>query len=486
MDLPFGAWQPDRGDTGAPLLVADGVLPTIDGWGPHPALYVPPGATALPGAPRGIISVVLNNNAWEAFGFTVSAFYQLQSDYTWSAAIASGYACPVGYDWSALHFGTKLLFTNTFDGLHSYDVETPGAVTYISGAGDPAYIFTCANFIVAVNCKDSLGNRDIRLIKTSGFNDQTNWTTDGADYQELADGEALLCGFDLKNNTALLVQQRAFVLMQFGNAPGGAQFSLQKVADGKGSVGARSCVGFDGMVFGLATDGFFRFDLSSGLTFIGDQEIDQTFLADVDQSNFTLVQGAIDPLHRVVTWRYKRNIDSSTTVSEVCIGYNWQIKRWFTVTEQTSALTRLATVAVSYDAATGTYDSQTLTYDDLFWTGSAPLFGGLDENYKFGLWTGASLLATLTTGIINSGNSGKLLWATPITDSALVTLDHGVTDDLAVAITFEGPATKTESGRIPSEARGMNDQFRMIIAAGDTWSYANGIDHLVRSTEGPK
>lgn len=486
MDLPLGSYQPDRGDTNAPLLVADGVFPTVDGWGPHPALYVPPGATALPGAPRGIISVVLNNNAWEAFGFTASAFYQLQSDYTWGAAIASGYACPLNYDWSALHFGTKLLFTNTFDGLKAYDIETPAGVTSIAAAGNPAFIFTCANFIVALNCLDSLGNRDIRLIKTSGFNDQTNWTTDGADYQELADGEALLCGFDLKNNTALLVQQHAFVLQQFGNAPGGAQFSLQKVADGKGAVGARSCVSFDGMVFGLGTDGFFRFDLSSGYVPIGDSEVDQTFLAAVDQANFVLVQGAVDPLHRVVTWRYKRNIDSSTTVSEVAIGYNWQIKRWFTIAEQTSALTRLSTVAVSYDAITGTYDSQTLAYDDLALTGSAPLFGGLDENYKFGLWTGSSLAVTLTTGIINNRVSGKLLWATPITDADAPTLNHGYSDDLSLGITWEGATSKTEGGRVPFEARGMNDQFSLLIPAGDGWTYATGLDHLVRSAEGPK
>jgi hypothetical protein len=56
--------------------------------------------------------IVLNTNAWEAFGFTASGFTSFQSDYTWTL-IATGYACPTGYDWSALHFGTKLLFTNT-------------------------------------------------------------------------------------------------------------------------------------------------------------------------------------------------------------------------------------------------------------------------------------------------------------------------------------------------------------------------------------
>lgn len=474
----FGAYLPDRGELASPVVVADGVIPLADGWGPYPSLFTPSTATVLASAPRGVFSVVLNSGAWEAFGFTASAFYMLGADYTWGTAVASGYACPTGYDWSAIHFGTKLLYTNTADGMRAYDIEAGGAPVYISGAGDPAWVFSCANFVVALNCKDSLGNRNNRLIKTSGFNDQTNWTSDGADYQELADGESLLCGFDLKQNTALLIQQRALVLMQFGNAAGGAQFSLSKVSDGRGAVGARSCVSFDGIVFGLATDGFFVFDLSSGLQFIGANQVDRTFLAAVDQTQFNLVQGSIDPLNKVVMWRYKRTIDNSTTVSEVAIGYEWNLKRWFTITEQTSYLTRLATVAVTYDAATGTYDSQTLTYDDLSLSGAAPLFGALDENYKFSLWTGPSLLATLTTSVAAPGVRMKILWARPVTDALSPTLDLGVKDLLSSTITFQGPIALSEGGRVPLEGQGLFYQMRLIIPRGDTWSYANGIEDI--------
>lgn len=484
MDLPFGPYQPDRGELAAPMLVADGVLPVADGYAPFPSLFVPSTATPLPNAPRGIFSVVLNSNSWEAFGFTASALYQLASDYTWGAAIGSGYACPTGYDWSCIQFGTKLLFTNTVDGLKSYDIETPAGITAIAGAGKPAFIFTCANFVVALNCLDANGLRDARLIKTSGFNDQTNWTTDGADYQELADGGNLLCGFDLKNNTALLVQQRAFVLQQFGNVGGGAQFSLQKISDGKGAVGARSCISFDGMVFGLSTNGFFRFDLTAGLQFIGASEVDLTFLAAVDQNNFTLVQGAIDPLHHTVMWRYKRRVDNSSIVSEVAIGYEWLLKRWFTITQETTALSRLATVAVTYDTVTGTYNSQTLTYDDLFWSGAAPLFGALDQNYEFGLWTGQSLAATLTTMVQNSGNSQRVREVTPITDAAAPTIELGVKDKLKDAITFKTPSSPSRAGACNVRGRGFNVQFRMKIPAADPWTYANGLDHVQGTTGG--
>lgn len=485
MDIQFGSWQPDRGETAAPMMVADGVLPVVDGYGPYPSLYTPTGSQALPAAPRGVFSLVLNDGTWKAYLFTGAAFYDLQSDFSLSL-VDNGYACPSGYDWSAIHFGNTLLYTNTFDGLHSYNVELGGATSYISAAGDPGWILTCANFIVALNCKDSLGNRDNRLIKTSGFNDQTNWVTDGADYQELADGEALICGFDLKQNTALLLQLSALTLMTFGNAPGGAQFSLQKVADGKGTVGANSCVSFDGLVFGLATDDFFMFSLGTGYVSIGADEIARTFLASVDQTNYPLVQGAVDPLRKVVLWRYKRSLDSSLTVSEVIIGYEWRLKKWFTLTEQTSYLARLATVGVTYNAITGTYDSQTLTYDDRFWAGNAPLSGALDENYKFSVFTGPSLGATMTTGVTNSPVSGKILWATPITDAAVPSLNLGVKDDLTDLISWQGAATKTEGGRVPFEGRGLNAQFSLTIPAGDDWTYARGIDHIKGASGGPK
>lgn len=491
MDFPFIAFDPDRGPLAATLMEADGVLPTLDGWAPFPSLYVSPTAQALPAPPRGVFSIVLNDGSWEAFEFTATTLYQLQADFT-VTSIATGYACPTGYDWSALHFGTKLLFTNTFDGLHSYDVQAGGAVSYISDAGDPAWIFTCANFVIALNCKDASGNRDNRLIKTSGFNDQTNWSSDGADYQELADGEALVAGFDLKQNTALLLQSRALVVMQFGNATGGAQFSLAKVADGKGCVGARCCVGFDGTVYFFDTDGAKKFSLAGGLESIGDQLIDRFFLAMVDQSQFSLVQGSADPLHKIIRWRFKRSIDASTTVSEISICYHWTLKRWFTVTEPVSYLTRLATVAVTYDAVTGTYDSQTLTYDDLFWSGAAPLAGALDSSYKFGVSTGPSLAARWLTGVRNSGTNGKILWAENMGDAVAPTLELGTSDSLNQPIVFQAAESLNADGRFAIEGRGKNVQLRARVPAADIgssgsgWSVQYGIDHILGTGGGPK
>lgn len=500
MDVPFGPFQPDLGET-LSMVVVDNALPMPNGYGPLPSLFVSANAEALPDYPRGVFSVVLNNGTWQAYEFTGDSLYQLQADFSLDL-VSAGFNCPLEFDWSAIHFGNKFLFTNTNDGLQSYDVESPGAVSAIPAAGYPEYIFTCANFVIGLNCIGNDGLRNNRLLKTSGFNDQTNWTADGADYQTLADGEKLVAGFDLKNNTALILQARALTLMTFGNATGGAQFSLSKIADGKGSVGARSCVSFDGRVFYLDTDDFYMYTgdnvltaqgtTTHGIVPIGGNAITRWFLSQIDQAQFPLVQGSVDPLKKVVRWRYKRAVDSSTTVSEVMICYEWNIQRWFTSTEQTSYLARLATVGVQYDAASGTYDSQTLQYDDRFWAGNAPLSGGLDASYKFGVFSGPSLEAHFTTNLVNNPISGKVLWGTQITDALAPSLELGVKDNINELITWTDASTPGESGRTALEGRGLNIQMRQTIPYGDMgalgtgWTYSLGIDHLQSAAGGPK
>jgi hypothetical protein len=505
MDISLGPFQPDLGETQS-MVIANNVLPHVNGYGPLASLYTAPAAQALPDVPRGVFSVVLNSGAWEAYLFTGTALYQLQSNFSLNV-IQSGFACPVGINWSGLHFGNKLLFTNTVDGLQSYDVEVGGSVSAIAGAGNPAYIFSCANFLVALNCLDNTGVRNNRLIKTSGFNDQTNWTTDGADYQALADGEALVAGFDLKNRTGLILQTRSLQLITFGNATSGAQFSLDKIADGRGSVGPDSCASFDGKVFFLDTDDFYMYTgdnvlsaspsagasyATHGIIPIGANAVTRWFLGQVDQANLELVQASVDPINKVVYWRYKRAIDASSVVSQVMIAYEWNIGRWFTVTEPTSWLARLATVGVAYDAATGTYDSQMLMYDDRYWIGNAPLSGALDANYKFATRSGPSLKATLTTQLANNPISGKLLWGTQITDALAPSLELCVKDKLSDPAVWIGGEIPGESGRTPLEGRGLNIQFRMTIPAGDAgatgsgWSYVNGIDHIASGPGGPK
>ncbi|RYY67716.1 MAG: hypothetical protein EOO12_00220 [Chitinophagaceae bacterium] len=488
MQFPFGPFAPDAGELEPGIcMVADGVLPQATGYGPAPGLNVSSAATALPADPRGMISVVLNDGTWQVYGFTAAEVYELQSDYTWTALSAS-LSVTAGDDVSAIHFGDYLLFTDTTDGLKSYNVETPAGFTSVTAAKAPRFIFTCANMVFGLDCLDDAGNRDNRLIRNSDFNSFTNWSTGAADYQPLEDGGALVAGFDLKDGAALILQERAVRLLQFGNAGGGALYSLRKVADGLGSVGAKSCVGYDGAVYWLATDGFRKFTFGGGIQTIGAGKVDEWFFNEVDQSSLSGVQGEVDPYTKMIWWRYKAQGAASDTVYDQMIGYSWQWDRWVTNSVSSTYLANIATPGVTLDSmdSYGVMDDIDIPLDSRAFQGGQPLFGALDSTGKFGTFSGGNQAAILTTSTAISPTSALIAWATPVGDASAGLLELGVKDEPADSITWKTGVAKVASGRVPLRGRGKLIAFRRTIDASATWTYARGVDFVTAAGGGPR
>lgn len=486
--IQFGPLAPDAGELEPGVcLVADGVLPQRVGYSPAPALNVSGTAAALPNDPRGAVSVVKNDGTWEVYGFTADEVYRLGSDYSWTALTAT-LNVTAGDDVSAMHFGNFLLMTNTTDGLESYNIETPAGFSAIANAGDPRFIFTCANMVFGLDCLDDQGDRDNRLIRNSDFNDFTNWTTRAADYQPLADGGALLFGADLKDGAALVLQERAVRLIQFGSAGGGATYSLRTVSSELGSVGQRSCVSYDGAIYWLATDGFRQFTLGGGIKTIGAGKIDEWFFNNVDQGALSLVQGQVDPFTKMIWWRFKAQGASSDVIFDRMLGYSWQWDRWVTNSVQTTYLANLATPGVTLDSmdSYGVLDSIDIPLDSRAFQGGQPLFGALDADAKFGTFSGGNQAAILTSSTTNSPISTLIGWGTPVDDASTGTLELGVKDEPADSITWKTGAAKVSSGRVPLRGRGKNIAFRRQVPASATWTYARGVDHVEGAGGGPR
>lgn len=491
MQISFGPLAPDRG-AGTPgiCLVANNVLPKAQGFGPRQQLATPATATALPGgAPRGAITCLKRDGTTVVFGMTVDKLYRLSATYTWTQ-IATGYNCTSGDDWSAEQFGNILLYTNTTDGMWAYDIELGGAPVAITAAGSPREIAIIANMVFGFDCKDDLGARNNRLIRNSDFNDHTDWVGGAADQQPLETGGALLGGFNLRNGAAVILQENAMRLLQFGNAGGGALYSLQEISLERGTVGRKSCVAFDGVLYGISTNGYFRFTLQAGLEFIGAQFVDEQFLGRVQLADLPKVQGAIDPARKIVLWRYPTDGDPSTTVTSNMYGYRWDTPSnpWFTWTENVAYLSRIATAGYTLEEldAFGTVDSITISWDDRFWQGGQKVFAALDSSLKFATFSGANALGTITTSTQNSPISTLMAWATPIDDCATSTLALGVSNQLSDALTWKDADTKRSAGQVPIRGRGMNIAFTYAAPAGAVWSFAYGVDHIKASGSSPK
>lgn len=484
------AWGPFRPDVGGPnsgmAEIANGVLPQAAasgiGYGPQASLATPADAVALSGAPRGSITLRLFDGTQRVYYATEITIEELQSDFSW-VDIDTGLSVTSGDDMSFCHFGSYLLNTNTTDGFKAYNVEVPAGNNAVSGAPVARFIFSCNNVVFALDCD---GNN--RRMASSGLGDYTAWNRLGANGKTFEDGGALLWGADLKNGTAVIMQEDASRLIQFGGAPGGALYTISKIADGRGSVGERSCVSFDGMVFYLATDGFYKYTLAGGNEPIGAEKINRWFLGRVDQTRLTEVQGAVDPLNKVVWWRYPTlNITSDTVFSDM-LGYDWQLNEWITATVGTASLAQLATPGYTLDAMDGfgPLDGIDIPLDSRFWQGGQPVFAALDGDYKFATFTGAPMAATLRSCVMNSPTTAMIQWATPMSDAPNSMLRIGSNDNQSDPIVFGALAAKERNGATGQRIRGMNIQLEEQIPAGSVWSYANGVEHIVSNQGGRK
>ena len=483
MEFPFGPWAPDLGENSPGILMqATGAVPLDEGYGPFPALVQATSATALSGAPRGAFSYQTNDGAWRLVAGTATTIETMASDFTWSS-IDTGLTPTAGDDFCFERYGDYLLYTDTTDGMRQYDVETGGAASAVAAAGSPRWIFECGNILFALDCLNRAGDRDNKLIRSCKRGDHTAWTGIGTDYQPLQTGGALIWGGKLSDTSALILQQREVRLLQVGNV-GSAKWGLQSVSKEFGAVGAKSVVAFDGAVYWLATDGWRRFSLGGGLERIGAGLVDQTFLADLDQSDMSLVQGTIDPIRKCVLWRYKSRSCSSTEVFDDIIGYYWPKGRWFRLSVQTSALAFGSEAAITWDSFSGTWDGADVAWDSRALSGGQPLLGAFNDDFVFGYFAGGSMAATLETSIAHSGASGLINWADPVDDAAGGTLELGVKNSLSDTTTWKTGAAKVASGRVPLRGRGKNIGFRRNIAASETWTYARGVDHVVASGGG--
>lgn len=484
MQFPLGPLAPDRG-AGTPgiCIVANNVIPIPDGYGPAPQMVLPGTGTALPAAPRGSITCIKRDGTTQVFVFTATAFYSLDASYAF-VLVDNGYSCTSGDDWSCVQFGDYLLYTNTTDGMWAYNIETGAAPSYIAAAGDPRQIFVNANMVFGLDCKDDAADRNNRLIRNSDFNDHTDWSGGSADQQPLESGAELIAGVRLKAGAAITFQRESMRVIQFGNAGGGALYSLQEIAEGRGAVGAKSVIGFDGVVYFLATNGFWQFS-AGGLIPIGDGFVDRWFLAQVPTADLSDVQAFIDPSRKIAGWLY--------AAGGLIIGYSWApsvTNRWFTWSTTATYMTRLATSGYTWDAAGAIWatwdDMPEIPFNDRFWQGGQQFLAALDADYKLALYSGDNAAASIKTSTQPSPVSGLISWATSIDDCATSQLSLGVSDVLSTAITWKTAASKAISGRTPLRGRGKNIAFEWTAPAGATWTYTKGVDFIGASRGGPK
>jgi len=480
-DLPVGAWRPDLPQT-APNLAGDvlNVLPIQSqngiGWGPMKQLANPDGATALGEAPRGAANVFLNDGSSQVFVGTADDIYKLNGDYTWTAIGTGTFAVPTGDDWSFAHFGDWLLATNATDGLWAYDINNGGAMVNITAAPVAKYIFVTNNMVVALQC-----DGDLTLLKNSDFNDHTEWVNGAADSQQFLEGGDLMGGADLANSQAILVQKNRVSRMDFTGS-GNLIWTNPTVSNQIGASSPGSIVSHGGVVRFLGLDGFWETDGFS-MKPIGAEKINRTFLADTSPDDRLRVQGGVDPINKVIWWRYKSLQSVDVEIYQDMIGYDWQLQEWTRSDYATYGLFTLATPATTLDEI-GNIDTITRSLDSYFWLGGGRNVAVIDEDYKIAFMTGDNSSGHIQTNTVSPGGKAPLIREIePETDCDSVTVAVGYKTTLKDGFTWSSNYSLTDGVAYPRN-RGRFFAFKLNIPAGEIWNDATGFINMRASSGG--
>lgn len=471
--IAFGPWRPDVYGPGSGFArLAEGGIPQAAaggmGYGPFPQMVVAEAAVALSDAPRGIVSAQKIDRNWVVLVATADTIQILQSDYSFDDVETGRSTVPDGVDVSFAQYGAYLLNTDTANGMKAWPLA--------GGTNDAVTDAPAAQTVGVINNVVFAGNTSAnpRRFQNSDLGNHAKWSGGVADGKTLEDGGAVICFADLKNGSGVLFQERIVRGIQFG--AGAGAYSIFKIADGIGCVSERTRVVFDGRAWWWSEEGPWELSAGSAPVPIGAEKINRWAADSIGRQNYAALQGTIDPQRNLVLWR----IDESRLLA-----YNYLLKDFTILPASTAALTRIATPAISIDSLSGTIDQQSGTIDS-FSGGSAPVLGGLNASRKYATFTGPNMAATLETCVTSNPVTGLLGWATPVDDANSGTLQVGVADRLDAPLVWKSGTTKGSSGRTPQRARGMNIAFRRNIDAGATWTYANGVKDIARSSGGPR
>lgn len=462
--VPWGAWRPDVGGPNKPYAeLARGAVPQASpkgvGYGPFPQLLTAADAEALSGEPRGVIALQKFGGDWAVFAATGTTIEALDSSYQWSD-VETGRTVTAGDDVALLHYGSYLLNTDTTDGFKAYNVESPGTNDAVSGAPSARALFECNNVVFALDC-----DSNNRRMQSSRQGDFTAWKGGGADGKTFEKGGALIGGRNLMNGTAIVCQESAVRLVQFGVGP--TLYGIADVAENRGCVADRTLCAFNGAGYWWDTDGPWMFSQTTGLAPIGAEKINRWAEANIGASNYKDLQGTVDPSRNLVIWR----INISTLIA-----YNWLLKEWSIIPAATSALTKLATPAVSIDSVSDTIDSVDIPINARFWQGGVQGLGALDTAYKFATFSGLPMGAQIESTRVNDDSEPMVKWVKPESDAVGSTVAVATAPSLDSTLTWGGGAARRSDGWTQQRARSRVTAYREVIPAGASWTYSNGVE----------
>jgi hypothetical protein len=467
MIYPFGPWQPDR-----PARLNDATVRTADGCYPMADGYRPVGQwtesfSALPATSKGGATFTSPTGTAVIVSGTSTSLYRAFGS-GWQS-IGSGYSIQGDKRWRYAQFGGLAIATNGADPMQKIDLTT---MTVSALGGNPPVCESLAvvkDFLVA-----TVADGEAMKIAWSAINNAEGWSygLDQSDFQRLPSGGRV--NGILSGEYGVILQRNRICVMDY--VGGNVIFDINEVSSAIGCVTPHSVAQWGRLGFFLSDDGFMMWDGSQPVP-IGQEEVDRTFTTQYDNSDWASMSTAVDPFNDCVIW----------SMADKQWGYNWLLKRWFTIPYAGPIVFAGVTKGISIDETdpdVGVSDdnidgSGLLPLDDAKFRGGAPQFYIFASNNKLGTFDGAPMVATIKTNDIEIFQGRRADLRAIRFESDIVgnvTLTVGQKQRLGDTPDLDVYTSTVTSGDMPIRTSGRYSSFEFVTATGATWTYMRGFE----------
>jgi hypothetical protein len=210
---------------------------------------------------------------------------------------------------------------------------------------------------------------------------------------------------------------------------------------------------------------------------IGSERVAETIRAESNKAHYRRMSAAIDPVNRVVVWTAP-----TVDVPTKWYFYHWELDRFSTATQSASLLFSGFSTDLTLEQVGAAYpnlDTAPESLDSDFWRGGAPAIYVMDSSYALGTLTGSNAAASfeLTPQELTVGRWSRVHRVRPGCDATtgltLTMKERTRAGDSANTKTYTALRT---SGDMPVRVNSRYVQPKLAIAAGTTWTYANGLE----------
>jgi hypothetical protein len=387
-------------------------------------------------------------------------------------------------------FGDYLIVSNGINAPQYYLMGTStnfANLSSIATAGTPPVFRTSGvirDFLVTGN---QASNRN--RVQWSGINDITHWTagTKQADYQDLPGSGGQIVAIT-SGEYGYIFRQNEIVRMDF--VGGATIFRFSVVSPNRGAVYGKTVCQDNRRVFFYADDGFFEVN-GDQIKPIGAEKVNRFFDIDLDKAYTDRIVAAVDPFNSLAIWLYPSadNQANTTGICDKLLVYNYVTEKWsFAKATASTIFTQFvgAYTVEMMDLISSNLDNINIALDTDFWLGGQLYLGGIDGDYKAAIFSGNTNDVEIETTEMElfPGLRSDITEVRPIVD-ATATVAITTRERLANDASTSSYSSMVTSGSVPVRASGRYVRANVKIAAGSTWTHAQGVD-LIASRAGQR